>query len=69
MFVFFIYLFVYLFILFVSLNIITISSFIVALCEPPTSEDYAQGLIKKQLIKAIDMDIWKVNLFLLKINF
>ncbi|CAJ0909073.1 18487_t:CDS:2 [Entrophospora sp. SA101] len=32
---------------------------IAALCEPPTSDDYAQGLIKKQLVMEIDMDTWK----------
>jgi len=32
---------------------------ILTLCEPPTSDDYAQGLIKKQLVMEIDMDTWK----------
>ncbi|CAG8776236.1 29609_t:CDS:2, partial [Racocetra persica] len=30
-----------------------------ACCEPPTGDDYAEGLIKKQLVMGIDMNTWK----------
>ncbi|CAG8797440.1 7307_t:CDS:2, partial [Gigaspora margarita] len=30
-----------------------------ACCEPPTGDEYAEGLIKKQLVMGIDMNTWK----------
>ncbi|CAG8434738.1 7809_t:CDS:2 [Diversispora eburnea] len=32
---------------------------ILSLCEPPTQEDYNDGLIKKQLVLGVDMKMWK----------
>ncbi|CAG8635812.1 14148_t:CDS:2 [Acaulospora morrowiae] len=32
---------------------------ILSLCEPPTAEDYNNGLLKKQLIMGIDMNTWR----------
>ncbi|RIB07493.1 Nse4 C-terminal-domain-containing protein [Gigaspora rosea] len=32
---------------------------ILTCCEPPTGDEYAEGLIKKQLVMGIDMNTWK----------
>ena len=35
--------------------------YFVAICEPPTQEDYQNGLTKKQLVMELDYRTWKVS--------
>lgn len=37
-------------------------------CEPPTAENYADGLIKKQLVMEIDMNMWQELIKTYEIN-
>ncbi|CAB4409846.1 unnamed protein product [Rhizophagus irregularis] len=41
---------------------------ILMLCQPPTSENYAEGLIKKQLVMEIDMNMWQELIEVYEIN-
>jgi len=41
---------------------------ILTLCEPPTAENYAEGLIKKQLVMQIDMNTWQELIEVYEIN-
>ncbi|RIA97708.1 Nse4 C-terminal-domain-containing protein [Glomus cerebriforme] len=41
---------------------------ILTLCEPPTADNYAEGLIKKQLVMEIDMKTWQEIIETYEIN-